>query len=101
MTDFREALKARDVVPNSTWLREGGTEIYVVLPEDDDSVKELIVSLGCSGQFEHGDVGVGVGLGWIRVARMRLDSRAFAGVDIVFVPLFLGQIDHGLFKRIG
>ncbi len=101
MTNFREALKARGVVPNSTWIREGGSELYVVLPEDDESVKELIASLGCTGQFENGEVGIGVGLGWIRVARMRIEGKTFAGVDVVFVPLFLGQIDHGTFTRIG
>ncbi len=98
--DYREALKMRDVVPNSTWMREGGAEMYVVLPEDDESVQELIESLGCTGQFEQtGESQTGVG--WIRVARIRLNGKEFAGVDTVFVPLFLGQIDKGIFTRIG
>lgn len=97
--DYREALKARSVVPNSTWMRDGGSEMYVVLPEDDESVRELIESLGCSGHFEGENVDPG--LGWIRVARIRLAGQEFAGVDVVFVPLFLGQIDKGIFKRIG
>ena len=101
MIDYREALRARDVVPNSTWLHEAGSMMYVVLPEDDDSVQDLIKSLGCTGQFDVGAREEPAGIGWMRVAKIRLSGKDFAGVDIVFVPLFLGQIDKGIFTRIG
>ena len=102
MIAYREALKARGVVPNSTWMHGDGAVMYVVLPEDDESVQELIKSLGGTGQFdgvEHENAKSGIG--WMRVAKIRLSGKDFAGVDIVFVPLFLGQIDKGIFKRIG
>ena len=73
--------------------------MYVILSEDDSSTQEMISSLGCAGQFDD-DLSKEANTGWIRVARLRLDGKSFAGVDIVFVPLLLGQIDHGTFVRI-
>ncbi len=101
MIDYREALKARGVVPNSTWMHDGGAVMYVVLPEDDASVQELIESLGGTGQFDNSEDNSKAEIGWMRVAKIRLAGKDFAGVDIVFVPLFLGQIDKGIFTRIG
>jgi len=102
MIDYREALKARDVVPHSTWIRDGGSEMYVILSENDDGVQELIASLGCAGMFTNvvNEVEYAT-THWIRVARIRIEGKTFAGVDLVYVPLFLGQIDKGIFKRIG
>jgi len=97
--DYRESLKTRDIVVNSTWLREDGTEMYVILSENDESCAALVESLGCSGMYE--TESVGESLSWIRIARMRIIGKPFAGVDIVFIPLFLGQVDKGMFKRIG
>ena len=101
MTDYREALKARNVVPNSTWMHAGGAVMYVVLPEDDESVQELLESLGGTGQFDNAEDNAKAEIGWMRVAKIRLAGKDFAGVDILFVPLFLGQIDKGIFTRIG
>jgi len=100
MTDYREALRMRGVVPNSTWMRDG-VEMYVVLPEDDESVQEIMVELGCAGLFENVADPDAYSTGWIRVAVIGLGNKGSAAVKTVFVPLFLGQIDKEQLKRIG
>ena len=100
MTDYREALKMRDVVPNSTWMRDG-VEMYVVLPEDDESVQNIMIELGCAGLFENVTDPDAYSTGWIRVAIIGLGKKERATVKTVFVPFFLGQIDKGIFTRIG
>lgn len=90
----------RGVVPNSTWMRDG-VGLYVVLPEDDESVQEIMAELGCTGLFENAVDPDAYSTGWIRVAVIGLDNKESATVKTVFVPLFLGQIDKGQLKRIG
>lgn len=97
MIDFAGALRDRNVVPNSTWLKSDNTEMFVVLPDDDTAIRKLLDSFDNS--FDN--VPNADEPGWIRVARLPVEGRTFARVDIMFVPYLCGQIDKGIIKRIG
>ncbi len=102
MIDYREALRARDVVPNSTWMKKDNTEMYIVLPDDDDAVRLLMKDYAVESVFSNDpDCKPADGPGWIRIARIRLDNKQGANVDVVFIPAFLGHIDKGTYTRIG
>ncbi len=97
MIDFARALRDRAVLPNSTWLRSDNTEMLVVLPDDETAIRE------CLGTFEctYENVPKTDEPGWIRIARLPVEGRTHARMDMIFVPYLCGQIDKGIIKRIG
>jgi len=97
MIDFARALRDRDAVPNSTWLRSDNSEMLVILPDDETAMRKFL------GTFDSAfdNVPAADEPGWIRVVRLPVEGKTFTRVDIMFVPYLCGQIDKGIIKRIG
>lgn len=95
--DFKEALRLRNVEPNSTWMRSDGYEMIVVMPDDDTAIQALCAQFACSyDQKSSADDPQ-----WIKVIRLGLAKSSQACIDIYFVPFMCGQIDKGILTRIG
>lgn len=96
--DIPQALASRGVTPNSTWLRSDNAEMYVVLPQDEDVIRELCAQYACS----YTDVDATDDTPqWIRVIRLAVEGRGAPSLDVMFVPWLCGKIDHGTIKKIG
>lgn len=93
---YKQALDARGVEANSTWLKVDNSEMYVVLPDDEEQTRALCEEFACVY------TGRDVEPQYLRVVRIAVDSKkAGANVDVMFVPYFCGQIDQGRITRIG
>ena len=97
MIDFARVLQDRDVTPGSTWLRSDNTEMLVILPGEDTVIRKLLEKF----ESVHDNVPSADEPGWVRVARLPVNGKAFTRIDVVFVPYLCGQIDKGLLARIG
>lgn len=95
MIDYRRALAERGIVPNSTWLRADAAEMIVVMPDDETVMRETLK------EFVSGSSGDPNDPGWIRVARLPVEGKTHARVDVLFVPFLCGQVDTGILTRIG
>jgi hypothetical protein len=96
--DFREALRLRGVEPNSTWMRDDGQEMLVVLPQDEEAVAEMCARFAC--EYKKDPDAKPEDPQWIRVLRLHLTRRTGGNMDVYFVPFICGQIDRGILKRI-
>lgn len=96
--DFREALRLRGVEPNSTWMREDGHEMLVVMPDDEAAVAELCERFVC--EYKKDPTAKPEDSQWIRVLRIHFAKRTGGSVDVYFVPFMCGQIDKGILTRI-
>ncbi len=77
--NYLEGMKLRDIVENSTWLRDDNNEMLIILSLESDIISQIE---------------------WLRIVRISVNGRLHAGIDNVFVPLLFGQIDRGILKKI-
>ncbi len=95
--DYSRALADRGVTDGSTWLHVDNNEMFVVMPQDEDVIRELCTQFACA----YTDVNARDNTPqWIRVIKLGV-NKGSANVDVVFVPWMCGRIDKGFIKRIG
>lgn len=94
---YKQFLESRGVTSNTTWLRSDNSEMYVILPEDEEETRALCEEFACtySGSTETDPQ-------YLRILRIAVESnRQGACVDVAFVPWLCGLIDQDRIKRIG
>jgi hypothetical protein len=96
--NIQRALRERGVVPNSTWIRSDGAEMLVVMPNDEEAIRDACDEFVCMYTYPGS---IDEAPQWIRVVRMGVGQRSHACVDIVYVPFMCGQIDAGVITRVG
>jgi accessory colonization factor AcfC len=94
---YKQALEQRGVEPNTTWMKSDGSEMYVVMPDDEEEMHSLCEKHDLVYSFNER-----VEPMYVRVLRIAVGSKhEGANVDVMFAPYLCGQIDQGRLTRIG